>query len=291
MLQNHVVDASASIPDNSPHHSPALTVAQHDVFSIRTNDRFALAYEGQPPDPAMVGRLVGPVAIRGVEAGDLLAIEVMSIEPVTPYAYVLASSGYGLVKERLERRVQRVEVNERYVTLASGQQLPYRPMIGKLGLAPPRVAVPSTELGDYGGALSNTRAAPGSTIYLRAHNTEGLLSLEDVHAGMGDGEATSSAFEMAAQVTMRCSVANDVGLEPPVIVTEDYVLTLGQGDTLDQAVSAATDSMLELLQCRREIDLTEAAMLVGTAVDLRIAFVGGQPKKAYASVPRGLVRL
>ena len=58
---------------------------------------------------------------------------------------------------------------------------------------------------------------------------------------------------------------------------------------LDAAAQTATDAMLELIMTRRQVDLTDAAMLVGAAVDVRLAFFGASPRKAYAAIARELV--
>ena len=285
------VEPSAWVPDNSAAHTPAIEVDQGELFCIRTNDRFAPAYAGGAPAADTVGALIGPVLVRGIRPGDVIGVEIVSIRASTPYAYVLTSHRYGMLGQRVEPRVQRVNVDAANVTLPSGLTTAYRPMIGKLGLAPPGQGVAGTQSGDYGGALSNTQLRPGATVYLRAYHDGGLLTLEDVHAGMGDGEATASAFEMAAEVTLRCVVGNELNIEPPIIITDTEVLTLGQAPTLDEAVEAATETMLALIQARTEADLTEAAMLVGSAVDLRIAFIGSTPKQAYAAIPKHLLGL
>ena len=284
-----VVDAAVRVPDNSARHAPALTVAQGAAFTVKTADRFAGAYAGEPVDPAVVGALVGPVAIDGVRPGDVLAVEVLDILPANGLGYVITSHRYGLLGQRVEPRVKQVSVADGMVRWDERSSVPYRPMIGKLGLAPPGEGESSNACGDFGGALSNTRIAPGASVWLRAHHPGGLLSLEDVHAGMGDGEATASAFEMPAEVTLRCRVVEAAIFDPPVIVTNDEVMTLGQGDTLDAASGAALDAMLALIQARRGVDLTEAAMFAGTVVDIRVSFIGAQPRKAYAAIPRALV--
>ena len=288
---NPFVSASDSVPTYASTHPPALTVDPGETFVMRTNDRFAALADGGPRDPEQIGAVVGPVFVRGVSPDDRVSVEVVNIRPLTAYAYVLASSSYGILGDRVAARVQRVRVEGSSITLASGASTAYRPMIGKLGLAPPGGPLPTHDCGDFGGALSNTQIRPGARTVLRAHHPGGLLFLEDVHAGMGDGEATASAFEMAAEVTLKCTIETDSSLEPPMILTEDRALTLGIGESLDQAAEVATQKMLALIQQRSDADLTDAAMLVGAAVDLRVAFMGAQPKKVYAAIDRGLIGL
>jgi len=76
-----------------------------------------------------------------------------------------------------------------------------------------------------------------------------------------------------------------------MILTGSEALTLGQAPSLDEATDHAADAMLGLICRRLDTDLTEAAMVMGAAVDLRIAFAGGSPKKVYAAISRNLVDL
>jgi amidase len=285
-----IATATHPAPNYSAAHVPCLTVESGQTFAIETADRFAGYYAGEPLDMNAVAAVVGPVRINGISAGDLVAVEIERIEPATSYAYLMASGRFGLLGDRIQNRTDRIAINEKEAQLVAGHAVPYRPMIGKLGLAPPQGEVGSS-YGDFGGALSNIHIGPGATVVLRAYHDGALLFLEDVHAGMGDGEATSSALEMAARVTLKCSVLEDESLAPPMILTKTEALTLGQGDDLDTATQNATDSMLDLIQRRLDVDLTQAAMVFGATVDLRIAFAGSKPKKVYAAVPRDLVGL
>lgn len=283
--------ATECSPNYSAKYAPCLEVETGQTFVMQSADRFAGLYAGEALDRAEVASVVGPVYVKGVSAGDLVEVHIEQIKPVTPYAYLLTSTGYGILGERIEPRVNRVEVDEARAEVLPGRSVPYKPMIGKLGLAPAEGEVQSSNYGDFGGALSNIHVGPGATIYLRAHHDGGLVFMDDVHAGMGDGEATSSALEMAASVSLRCEVANDETLTPPLVLTDREMLALGQAGDLDTATQNATDAMLDLLQKRLGVDLTEAAMIMGSAVDLRIAFAGAQPKKVYAAIARELLDL
>lgn len=283
--------ANALVADYSAAHSPCLKVQAGESFQMQSADRFAAYYAGAPLDMALVTSLVGPVHIAGVSAGNLVAVEIVDIAPASSYAYLMASGRFGLLGDQVENRTHRIAVGRDRVELGPGRHIPYRPMIGKLGFAPAEGAVESSQYGDFGGALSNIHIGPGATVVLRAHHDGGLLFLEDVHAGMGDGEATSSALEMAAIVTLKCTVVENADLTPPMILTRSEALTLGQASDLDEATRLAADAMLTLIRRRLDVDLTEAAMVMGAAGDLRIAFVGGSPKKVYAAIPRELLRL
>jgi amidase len=144
-------------------------------------------------------------------------------------------------------------------------------------------------VGTFGGQLSNSQLGPGTTIFLPVAVEGGLLTIEDVHAKMGDGEIAGSAVEIAAEVTMRCTIAGELKLDRPLVVTPKEVQTMGEGETVEAAVRMALDELAHLLTERTGSDMTEAAMLVSIAADLRISEMGGKPCHVRAAMAREIV--
>jgi amidase len=192
------------------------------------------------------------------------------------------------VDEWRRRRVQidgdRIWFNERIT-------LPYAPMIGRMGVAPAGEPKPCNSVGAFGGAMSNIAIGPGAKVLLPVFEEGALLTIEDVHAAMGDGESASSAVEMGAEVTLRCDVSTILQVDRPVVITQDAVMTTGEGDTMEAASHMAVNEMARLLMYKLDLDPIDAAMLVSVAVDARFSYVGGSPYRAKAVVPRALLRL
>jgi len=117
----------------------------------------------------------------------------------------------------------------------------------------------------------------------------GLLTVEDVHAKMGDGEVAGSAVEIAAEVTLRCRIASELKLSHPLVLTQKEVLTMGEGETVEAAIRDALDGFTHLLMERTGADITEAAMLVSIAADLRISEMGGTPRHVRVAMAREIV--
>lgn len=287
-----VVAGDATVTDFTSAGDPALTVAIGEQFVVQSRDRFAGLARGEAVDRANVTRLVGPVFIDGIEAGQIVAVTIHAIGPVTGVGYLLGSPGYGVLGDDIETRVRTVDVTDSSVHLTDDLVLEARPMIGKLGLRAASDVNP-VPFGANGGALSSISIAPGATVLLRAEHAGGGLCLEDVHARMGDAEATASAVEMPANVTLsvRPWDGDPAGLSLPAVLNEDEVEVLAAGATLDEATLAASRLMADLLAARRGIDLTEAALLIGAAADLRICFVGARPVIVRAAVDRRLARI
>jgi amidase len=271
---------------------PGLTVPLDTPFKVCTRDRFAELHAGGTLDRSDVSRLSGPVCIEGVRAGDVVAIQIMNITPASECGYLLASTSYGTLGDRITPRTRAVALRNGQVQLTSDVSLPARPMIAKMGFAPATSGEPGTSTGEYGGALSATQIGIGSTLLARAFHDGGFLALDDVHALMGDGEATASAVEIAAIVELKVTrYDGELPCAPPILLTPDEVVTFGEGDSLDEAADEATETMLGLLTTTRDIDLTEAALLVGAAVDIRISYFGSAPRRVRACTPRALTGL
>jgi amidase len=96
---------------------------------------------------------------------------------------------------------------------------------------------------------------------------------------------------MAAEVTLRCGLASELKLSRPLVTTANEVLTLGEGETVEAAARVALDGLTNLLIERTKIDLTEAAMVVSIAADVRISYIGGAPYQVRAAMKREIVGL
>ena len=84
----------------------ALQVDQGETFTVETRDRFEPLFRGEPLDRASVVALVGPVAIEGVRAGDVVEIEIVDIKSRTGFGYLLRNQTFGLFKTDIEERVE-----------------------------------------------------------------------------------------------------------------------------------------------------------------------------------------
>ena len=286
------VSKSQRVSAYSAANPPAIHVGLGETFVMETNDRFQ-GYTS--PDDAPLDLLMsmtGPVYVGGTEPGDTLSIEVLEITPSLGYGWIVATPGRALLKNRVDewrrRKVQidgdRIWFNERIV-------LPYAPMIGRMGVAPAGEPKPCNSVGAFGGAMSNIAIGPGAKVLLPVFEEGGLLTIEDVHAAMGDGESASSAVEMGSEVTLRCDVSTMLQVDRPVVITPNAIMTTGEGNTMEAASHMAVNEMARLLMYKLDLDPIDAAMLVSATVDARFSYVGGSPYRAKAVIPRTLLGL
>lgn len=275
----------------NPTHSPAARVRPGEVFVMQTNDRFRDWTDGATWPVEQLSMMTGPVFVESAGPGDTLAVDVLDIQARLGFGYVVAIPGYGLLKDQVEFCKKTVPIAENRIRYSDAISLPFVPNVSRIGVAPAAGAEPSSAVGTFGGQLSNGQLGVGATILLPVGVAGGLLSIEDVHACMGDGEAAASAVEIAADVTLRCRLSHDFAVERPVVLTKTEVQTLGNGDTMDAAARDALQDLSRLLVERAGVSETEAAMLASVAADLRISEMAGTPCHARAAVPREILRV
>jgi len=271
---------------------PAIRVGMGETFIMETNDRFQGYTSSEDAPMDLLLSMTGPVFVGGVFPGDTLAVEILDIKPAQGYGWIVATPGRAMLKDRItEWRRRKVQIDGDRVRFNDKIALPYAPMIGRLGVAPAGEPKSCNSIGPFGGAMSNTAIAPGATVYLPVFVDGALLTIEDVHAAMGDGESASSAVEMGAEVTLRCDVSTALQVKRPLVATRDEVMTTGEGDTMEAASRTAVDEMATLLMGQLGLDAVDAAMLISVAVDARFSYVGGPPYRAKAVIPRALIGL
>jgi amidase len=270
-------------------HPPAARVRPGDVFVMETNDRFRDWNDGKKWPVEQLSVMTGPVYVEGAKPGQVLSVDILDIRPTQGFGYVVTIPGFGAFKDQVEFRKKIVPIAGKQICYSEKITLPYVPNVSKIGLAPVTGSQPSGACGAFGGQLSNGQVGPGTTVYLPVFVEGGLLTIEDVHAKMGDGEIAGSAVEIAAEVTLRCGIASELQLNQPLVVTQTEVQTMGEGETVEAAVRIALQELAQLLMKRTGADITEAAMLVSIAADLRISEMAGKPCHVRAAMAREIL--
>lgn len=271
---------------------PALRVQPGEPFVMETNDRFAV-YEGPDSTPEameVLKTMAGPVYIDGAKPGDTLKIDVLDVTLPLDYGWIGATPGRGPLGSRIPAfRKTRVQITPEGVIFNGTLNLPLRPMIGRMGLAPKDGPLPSNAKGDFGGGMGNTQIGKGATVYLPVFHDGGLLTIGDCHAAMGDGEATASAVECAVDATLRVTIEERFTVRRPVVETAAEVMTTGEGETMEAATDMAIQAMADLLMDHLGIDDTDAAMVIASAADVRTGLAGNPPYTMRVSVPKSML--
>ena len=277
---------------------PAVEVAPGDEVELQVRD----ASDGQITptstvqdvatlDSDRVNPITGPVAVAGVDPGDVLVVEVLDVD-VADWGWSGVIPGFGLLPDDFdEPHLVLSRVAAEGVALGdTGVVLPHRPFIGTIGVAPaapgPHGTVPPLPTG---GNMDCRDVRPGATLRLPVEVAGGLLSVGDTHAVQGDGEVCGTAVETPATVRLRVDVARDRRLSMPQlsIPAEDRPrgprhATLGIGPDLHAAGREATRAMVAWIADRTGLAPVDAYVVCSVAADLHVRQAVNAPNWAVS---------
>jgi amidase len=146
------------------------------------------------------------------------------------------------------------------------------PMLGCVGVAPPgNQSFQSGHLGSFGGNMDYNQIREGTTLYLPVYHTGALLFVGDGHAAEGDGELTGDALETSMDVEFTVNVVQDQSADMPRAENADYLMAMGVGGSLDEAVQLATTELARWLERDYKLNSTETAVVLGTSARYDIA--------------------
>jgi amidase len=290
----HVVTAKQTTFAFRPDAEPVLRITPGETVRFETTaepvERLFAAGDAwlSAVDVRAINAVSGPVFIDSVMPGDAVAVEILAIEP-RDWAWNAAIPGFGLLDGVMpEPMLERLPIRDGEVIISETLRAPVRPMIGCLGLAP--AYGETSTLGPampWGGNYDLTQACPGSTVLFPAQVPGGLFSLGDLHAAMGEHEATFISIECAGTATVRLDVRPELRLETPRIETADRVYTIGLGlrrGDYDAARRQAARLLFELLTREMQVSARDAYILISARGDLTLGGPAGTI--VLASVPR-----
>jgi len=258
--ENSNINYDAAIP-------PALAVTPGEPFQLETTS--ILTHPEAFPETTVP--VTGPIWVEGAKPGSVLKVEIIKLELTAGEGAIAVLPGKGAFGERVLEPVYKVVTyDNKYVYFNDKIKAPLRPMVGKVGVALAGKAINCHATGQYGGNMDITDISEGTSVYLPVFVEGALLACGDVHAAMGDGESCFSAVETEGSITLRCQVIDDMKLTHPMVVTAKEVMTVGHGQTLEEACKIALDNMAALITKKLGLDFIDAIMLISIAADLRI---------------------
>lgn len=149
-----------------------------------------------------------------------------------------------------------------------------QPMMGCIAVAPPaHQAMRTGFLGSYGGNMDYNQMREGTTLYLPVYAPGALLFIGDGHAAQGDGELTGDALETSMQVEFTVNLIKGDAMAGPRAENDEYLMSLGIGNSLEDALRMATTRLTNWLQKDYKLEPNEAAIVLGTAMRYDIAEV------------------
>jgi len=287
--------------------APVLTVDSGDIVEVETmvtgarlSRVLGVPEEAIRPDMKEMDEkvkqegphlLVGPVAVKGAEAGDVLEVRILEMGVVDPWAVNLFAPGGGALPKLFPyqgTKFVRLDLERNVALFGPGIEIPLRPFFGSLGVAPPPIAgrVGSRPPGFHAGNLDNKELTAGAKLYVPVHVRDALLFIGDGHAVQGDGEVDGTALEASLRGKLQLVVRKDMKLYWPRAETEEHYITMGLDPDLDLAAEMAVAEMVDHLVRERGLSRDDAYVLCSSAVDLRVTQLVDGTKGIHAMLPK-----
>jgi amidase len=281
--------------------APALRIFPGDTVKTKSVDTGG-SDENSVRQSLYGNPLTGPFYIEGALPGDTLVVKLNRVRTNRDWGY----SGEGIVGNALgpgylmnlrrarnfnsrwkldsEKGIAYLEHPPRSL---KNFTIPLRPMLGCVGVAPPSLnAIRTTDSGVFGGNMDYNEIREGTTVYLPVFHEGALLFMGDGHAAQGDGELTGMALETSMEFEFTVDVISGKSIGTPRAENAEYLMAIGIGGSLDQALQRATTEMAQWLEGDYNLNSTESAMIMGFAVKYDVADLEGAQVSIVAKIPK-----
>lgn len=258
----------------SPDHPAVCRAESGDTVTFETYD----CYMGQllpgdatfaDVDRSLGNPATGPLYVEGAQPGDVLRVDILDIA-LDPVGILDIGPTSGALKRQFSQTViHRLPVRDNVIRYKA-MDIPAKPMVGVIGVAPERESVSTMTPKNHGGNMDCTSIGAGCSLYLPVKAPGALLAMGDLHAIMGDGEAGNCGVEIGGRVTVRVFVLKKLALEYPMIKNSQKWITVAYGETLDEAGDKAVLQMFSFLTDHVGADRVDAGMYIDMLGDLAV---------------------
>jgi acetamidase/formamidase len=229
--------------------------------------------------------LAGPIAVKGAQPGDTLAVEIRDIH-TQGWGWSAILPGLGLLADDFPDAYLRVFdlSHGDVVYLREDIAIPLTPFFGTMGVCPAGAsAVPIMPPGPFGGNMDTRQLVAGSTLYLPVHVENALFSVGDAHGCQGDGEVCVTGLEAPMFASLRFTLEKGRSLPSPQYRTPGPLTprvdhapwygTTGVGPDLFVCAQDAVRAMVEHISSTHGLSPEDAYVLCSLCVDLKISEV------------------
>ncbi len=304
----------------SPNKEPVARIQSGDTVITRTWDSGGADWKGvkhiEHPYvyPETGNPLMGPFYVEGAEVGDSIVVHLDKVRLNRNYGYTSYRLSPGVLNpeaaEKLYKNfykmdvlrpgradlipwdldIQRGTARPRLLE-GPGFELPVRPMIGCIGVAPAGDHVATSgPAGSYGGNMDYNEVVEGATLYFPVFHRGAYFYVGDGHALQGDGEGLGNGVETSLDVQFTVQVRKGKRLSIPRLENGDYIVSIGSqaefSSNSDVALRMANTDMIEWLTSEYKLTAPEAHLLMGTIVKHQIVTYYGT---VTAMIPKKLI--
>ena len=231
-------------------------------------------------DMDKVHTLTGPIYIEGAEIGDVLAVELLDLEP-GDWGWTGMGPEFGFLAGETEARgfkTYKLDKENNLIRFSENIEIPMKPFPGVMGVAPNTHEMLTTfPPRANGGNMDDPNLVKGVTVYFPIFVKGALFSIGDTHAVQGLGEVVGTAVECDMRIRFRLQVIKNRSISEPQYESEDYYATTGFATTIDEAAKKATRYMVEYISKTYNMSWDDAYMLCSLIGDLKIAEVVDVP--------------
>jgi acetamidase/formamidase len=246
--------------------------------------------------------IIGPIAVRGAEPGDVLEIRYKKFQPFGWGAVFNnpGSLGTGLLpQDYAQGQIKYLDLDLASMRARFGSDIsvPLKPFQGTLGLAPPDGYFPplspgvtsSVPPGPHAGNLDLSELSEGSTLFIPVWKAGGLIFTGDSHALQSDGEISLTALETRMQ-DMRIQVVlhKQKNFAWPVAETDTHWIIIGLDKDLNAAMTSAARNAIKFLATHAKLSELDAYALCSIAVSFRVTQVVDIVRGVHAMIPKSL---
>ena len=299
----------ATLTEFGAHLEPALRVEPGESFLIETQDNFFGEIDSEEvlPTPEhlafldhqfwKVNPVAGPIYVEGLNAGDLLILEIEDIVPsergwtgFTPdFGNLAGNAAFPELQQPYSRITYHHQGPSGTTSDGTGTfsvtrevTYPLKPFVGTIVTAPERgIENTLVSQGPWGGNIDCRDVKKGNRVMMNTSHDGGLLFVGDAHAAQGDSEYTGLADESAADVVARCHIEERKQV-PGVLCVETpesliQVDSARNAGSMERALNGAFIGMMRWLTEEHGMDQKEAYLHFTANPDVRIhtyQFVG-----------------
>lgn len=276
-------------------HTAVATACSGDTVRFETVDCFnnqltsekQSIHDGHGP---FVNPATGPLYVKGAEPGDLLKIHIVDIQ-TAEWGVMTTDSKDELLGSRYQTDcVKIIPIKNNMALFNDKLQLPLRPMIGVIGVAPEGEAISTVDPGTHGGNMDCKHIVAGSILYLPVKAQGGLLAMGDLHALMGDGETGGCGLEVSGAVTVKVEVVKQNPQNWPMLVQDDKLMIITSELTIEEANTQAIHAMHDFLVKELGMNAHDAGFIISLVGDLAVCQIVDPLKTARMEVPMSLLR-
>jgi acetamidase/formamidase len=272
-------------------HDPVLEIDSGDTVIVETRDVSDNQFGPESTTDAIaaldwdrVYPLAGPIAVRGAEPGDTLAVEILDLHP-RGWGWTAILPGLGLLPEDFpDPYLRTFDLSDgEYIHFREDVLVPIDPFFGTMGVCPAGAsAQPVMPPGTFGGNMDTRQLTIGTTLFLPVQVSGALFSCGDAHAAQGDGEVCVTGLEAPMYGSLRFTVQKDRTIVAPHFQTAPGPLTglvdhgawygtTGVGGDLYVAAQDAVRAMVTHISQAYDMSGEDAYLLSSLCVDLKIS--------------------